>query len=178
MFCKYCGTRLDDVQKFCGICGRAVDRNIRFADPTAKRIDAVEQPVAEPVTEPVTDLTAETEIEETVAEPAEPVAAVAEDEHAETEQGTEPEPVEEVPVKLTGLKVGLLVWTIINMAFGMYPLAIPALIMNIRAARRPEESTQRTVSFIKVLNFTATLLLALVLFYGTYMTMKYSPLWQ
>ena len=171
MFCKYCGTRLDDVQKFCGVCGRAVDRNIKFADPAAKLLDEAEK--------------SETPKIEAVEEaPEQPVEECAEVEEEAAEAAQEAVPAEEIqfaepeaePVKNTGLKIGLLVWTIINMAFGMEVFGIPALILNIRSAKRPENKTKKSISYIKILNFAGSLSLALLVFYGIYMSVQYSIL--
>lgn len=182
MFCKYCGTRLDDVQKFCGVCGRAVDRNIKFADPTAKLLDEVEKSepeVAEAVEEVI--VTPVAEAIEVADEPAEEIAeaeaeASAEPEEAlESEDVVEPEPeVEPEPIVPTGLKIGLLVWSVINMAFGMFAFGIPALIMNIRSANKDVSKTKKSISYVKILNFTGSLALALVVFYGIYMSVKYA----
>ena len=178
MFCKYCGTRLDDVQKFCGVCGRAVDRNIKFADPTAKLLDEVEKSepeIAEAVEEVIVTPVAEAievadEPEEEIAEaPAEP------EEVAENGDVVEPEPeVEPEPIVPTGLKIGLLVWSVINMAFGMFAFGIPALIMNIRSAKRDVSKTKKSISYVKILNFAGSLVLALVVFYGIYMSLKHA----
>ena len=178
MFCKYCGTRLDDVQKFCGVCGRAVDRNIKFADPTAKLLDEVEKSepeVAEVVEEVI--VTPVAEAIEVADEPAEEIAgAPAEPEEAlENEDVVEPEPeVEPEPIVPTGLRIGLLVWSIINMAFGMFAFGIPALIMNIRSANKDVSKTKKSISYIKILNFAGSLALALVVFYGIYMSLKHA----
>ena len=180
MFCKYCGTRLDDVQKFCGVCGRAVDRNIKFADPTAKRLDEVaksEPEVAEAVEEVIVTPVAEAievadEPAEEIAEaetPAEPEEVVENGDVVEPEPEVEPEPI--VP---TGLRIGLLVWSIINMAFGMFAFGIPALIMNIRSAKKDVSKTKKSISYIKILNFAGSLALALVVFYGIYMSVKHA----
>ena len=178
MFCKYCGTRLDDVQKFCGVCGRAVDRNIKFADPTAKLLDEVEKSepeVAEAVEEVIVTPVAEAievadEPEEEIAEaPAEPEEVVENGDVVEPEPEVEPEPI--VP---TGLRIGLLVWSIINMAFGMFAFGIPALIMNIRSAKRDVSKTKKSISYVKILNFAGSLALALVVFYCIYMSLKYA----
>ena len=180
MFCKYCGTRLDDVQKFCGVCGRAVDRNIKFADPTAKIFDKTEEIEAE-----VVEAAAKApempvaEAAEVADEPAEEIAEtekIAEPEEAlESGDVVEPEPeVEPEPIVPTGLKIGLLVWSIINMAFGMYPFGIPALIMNIRSANKDVKKTKKSISYVKILNFTGSLALALVVFYSIYMSLKYA----
>ena len=178
MFCKYCGTRLDDVQKFCGVCGRAVDRNIKFADPTAKLLDEVEKSepeIAEAVEEVIVTPVAEAievadEPEEEIAEaPAEP------EEVAENGDVVEPEPeVEPEPIVPTGLKIGLLVWSVINMAFGMFAFGIPALIMNIRSANKDVSKTKKSISYVKILNFAGSLALALVVFYGIYMSVKHA----
>ena len=182
MFCKYCGTRLDDVQKFCGVCGRAVDRNIKFADPTAKLLDEVEKSEPE-VTEAVEEVivTPVADAIEVADEPAEEIAGaetekIAEPEEAlENEDVVEPEPeVEPEPIVPTGLKIGLLVWSIINMAFGMFAFGIPALIMNIRSANKDVSKTKRSISYVKILNFAGSLVLALVVFYGIYMSVKYA----
>ena len=180
MFCKYCGTRLDDVQKFCGVCGRAVDRNIKFADPTAKILDktgeieaeeveaaakAPEMPVAEAVE--VADEQAERRAE--AETPAEPEEALESGDVVEPEPEVEPEPI--VP---TGLRIGLLVWSVINMAFGMFAFGIPALIMNIRSAKRDVSKTKKSISYVKILNFAGSLALALVVFYGIYMSLKHA----
>ena len=180
MFCKYCGTRLDDVQKFCGVCGRAVDRNIKFADPTAKLLDGVEKSepeVAEAVEEVI--VTPVAEAAEVADEPAEEIAeaeASAEPEEVvENEDVVEPEPeVEPEPIVPTGLKIGLLVWSVINMAFGMFAFGIPALIMNIRSANKDVSKTKKSISYVKILNFAGSLALALVVFYGIYMSVKYA----
>ncbi|MBR2849864.1 MAG: zinc ribbon domain-containing protein [Clostridia bacterium] len=182
MFCKYCGTRLDDVQKFCGVCGRAVDRNIKFADPTAKLLDEVEKSepeVAEAVEEVI--VTPVAEAIEVADEPAEEIAeAEAEtpaepEEVVENEDVVEPEPeVEPELIVPTGLKIGLLVWSIINMAFGMFAFGIPALIMNIRSANKDVSKTKKSISYIKILNFAGSLALALVVFYGIYMSVKHA----
>ena len=178
MFCKYCGTRLDDVQKFCGVCGRAVDRNIKFADPTAKLLDEVEKSepeVAEAVEEVIVTPVAEAievadEPEEEIAEaPAEPEEVVENGDVVEPEPEVEPEPI--VP---TGLRIGLLVWSIINMAFGMFAFGIPALIMNIRSANKDVSKTKKSISYVKILNFAGSLALALVVFYGIYMSVKHA----
>lgn len=180
MFCKYCGTRLDDVQKFCGVCGRAVDRNIKFADPTAKLLDEVEKSepeVAEAVEEVIVTPVAEAievadEPAEEIAEaetPAEPEEALESEDVVEPESEVEPEPI--VP---TGLRIGLLVWSIINMAFGMFAFGIPALIMNIRSAKRDVSKTKKSISYVKILNFAGSLALALVVFYGIYMSVKHA----
>ena len=184
MFCKYCGTRLDDVQKFCGVCGRAVDRNIKFADPTAKLLDEVEKSepeVAEAVEEVIVTPVAEAievadEPSEEIAEPEADADAPAEPEEAvESETVVEPEPeVEPEPIVPTGLKIGLLVWSVINMAFGMFAFGIPALIMNIRSANKDVSKTKKSISYVKILNFTGSLALALVVFYGIYMSVKYA----
>ncbi len=182
MFCKYCGTRLDDVQKFCGVCGRAVDRNIKFADPTAKLLDEVKQnepeaieTVEEVIATPVAEAAkAEDEQVEEIAETealTETEAVVEDADVAEPEAEVEPEPV--VP---TGLKIGLLVWSIINMAFGMYAFGIPALIMNIRSSKKDVSKTKKSISYIKILNFAGSLVLALLVFYGIYMSIQYSTL--
>ncbi|MBQ2384596.1 MAG: zinc ribbon domain-containing protein [Clostridia bacterium] len=180
MFCKYCGTRLDDVQKFCGVCGRAVDRNIKFADPTAKLLDEVEksEPEAAEAVEEVI-VTPVAEAIEVADEPAEEIAEAethAEPEEAlENEDVVEPEPeVEPEPIVPTGLKIGLLIWSIINMAFGMFAFGIPALIMNIRSANKDVSKTKKSISYVKILNFTGSLALALVVFYGIYMSVKYA----
>ena len=180
MFCKYCGTRLDDVQKFCGVCGRAVDRNIKFADPTAKLLDEVEKSepeVAEAVEEVI--VTPVAEAIEVADEPAEVIAEAATEKIAEPEEVVEngdvvePEPeVEPELIVPTGLKIGLLVWSIINMAFGMFAFGIPALIMNIRSANKDVSKTKKSISYIKILNFAGSLALALVVFYGIYMSVK------
>ena len=183
MFCKYCGTRLDDVQKFCGVCGRAVDRNIKFADPTAKLLDeveksepevaeAVEEVIVTPVAEAieVADEPAEEIVEAEAETPAEPEEVVENEDVVEPEPEVEPEPI--VP---TGLKIGLLVWSVINMAFGMFAFGIPALIMNIRSANKDVSKTKKSISYVKILNFTGSLALALVVFYGIYMSVKYAP---
>ena len=164
MFCKYCGTRLDDVQKFCGVCGRAVDRNIKFADPAAKLLDEAEKSETPKIEA----------VEEAPEQPVEECADVIPEAVAEEEiQSAEPEAE---PVKNTGLKIGLLVWTIINMAFGMEVFGIPALILNIRSAKRPENKTKKSISYIKILNFAGSLSLALLVFYGIYMSVQYSIL--
>ena len=182
MFCKYCGTRLDDVQKFCGVCGRAVDRNIKFADPTAKLLDEVEKSepeVAEAVEEVI--VTPVAEAIEVADEPAEEIAEAEAETPAEPEETlesgdvVEPEPeVEPEPIVPTGLKIGLLVWSVINMAFGMFAFGIPALIMNIRSANKDVSKTKKSISYVKILNFTGSLVLALVVFYGIYMSVKYA----
>ena len=186
MFCKYCGTRLDDVQKFCGVCGRAVDRNIKFADPTAKLLDeveksesevaeAVEEVIVTPVAEAIevadepAERRAEAEAETETDAPAEPEEALESEDVVEPEPEVEPEPI--VP---TGLKIGLLVWSVINMAFGMFAFGIPALIMNIRSANKDVNKTKKSISYVKILNFTGSLALALVVFYGIYMSVKYA----
>ena len=182
MFCKYCGTRLDDVQKFCGVCGRAVDRNIKFADPTAKLFDeveksepevaeAVEEVIVTPVAEAieVADEPAERRAEAKAETPADPEEVVENEDVVEPEPEVEPEPI--VP---TGLKIGLLVWSVINMAFGMFAFGIPALIMNIRSANKDVSKTKKSISYVKILNFTGSLALALVVFYGIYMSVKYA----
>ena len=182
MFCKYCGTRLDDVQKFCGVCGRAVDRNIKFADPTAKLLDeveksepevaeAVEEVIVTPVAEAieVADEPAERRAEAEAETPAEPEEVVENEDVVEPEPEVEPEPF--VP---TGLKIGLLVWSVINMAFGMFAFGIPALIMNIRSANKDVSKTKKSISYVKILNFAGSLALALVVFYGIYMSVKYA----
>jgi len=180
MFCKYCGTRLDDVQKFCGVCGRAVDRNIKFADPTAKLLDEVEKSepeVTEAVEEVIVTPVAEAievadEQAEEIAEaetPAEPEEVVENGDVVEPEPEVEPELI--VP---TGLKIGLLVWSIINMAFGMFAFGIPALIMNIRSANKDVSKTKKSISYVKILNFAGSLALALVVFYGIYMSVKHA----
>lgn len=180
MFCKYCGTRLDDVQKFCGVCGRAVDRNIKFADPTAKLLDEVEKSepeVAEAVEEVIVTPVAEAaEVADEQAERRAETDAPAEPEEAlESEDVVEPEPeVEPEPIVPTGLKIGLLVWSVINMAFGMFAFGIPALIMNIRSANKDVSKTKKSISYVKILNFTGSLALALVVFYGIYMSVKYA----
>ena len=167
MFCKYCGTRLDDVQNFCGVCGRAVDRNIKFADSSAKRLDDVAESSAA-----IAEETVAAAVEEATEEVVEEIVEEAVDDETETVEEPESVSLDEIaPVKLTGLKVGLLVWTMINMMFGMYPFTIPALIMNIRASRMPEGSSKKSIECIKVLNFSASLLLALVVFYCVYMTL-------
>lgn len=178
MFCKYCGTRLDDVQKFCGVCGRAVDRNIKFADPTAKLLDEVEKSepeVAEAVEEVI--VTPVAEAAEVADEPTERRAEA----EAETDAPAEPEEVvenedvvEPEPIVPTGLKIGLLVWSVINMAFGMFAFGIPALIMNIRSAKKDVSKTKKSISYVKILNFAGSLALALVVFYGIYMSVKYA----
>ena len=181
MFCKYCGTRLDDVQKFCGVCGRAVDRNIKFADPTAKLLDEVEKSEPE-VTEAVEEVTTATPVAEAIEVADEQAEEIAEAEaSAESEEAlergdvVEPEPeVEPEPIVPTGLKIGLLVWSVINMAFGMFAFGIPALIMNIRSSRMPENKTKKSISYIKILNFAGSLALALVVFYGVYMSVKHA----
>ena len=181
MFCKYCGTRLDDVQKFCGVCGRAVDRNIKFADPTAKLLDEVEKSEPE-VTEAVEEVTTATPVAEAIEVADEPAEEIAETEKiAEPEEVVEngdvvePEPeVEPEPIVPTGLRIGLLVWSIINMAFGMFAFGIPALIMNIRSANKDVSKTKRSISYVKILNFTGSLALALVVFYGIYMSVKHA----
>ena len=180
MFCKYCGTRLDDVQKFCGVCGRAVDRNIKFADPTAKLLDEVEKSEPE-VTEAVEEVivTPVAEAIEVADEPAEEIAEtekIAEPEEVvENGDVVEPEPeVEPEPIVPTGLRIGLLVWSIINMAFGMFAFGIPALIMNIRSANKDVSKTKKSISYIKILNFAGSLALALVVFYGIYMSLKHA----
>lgn len=180
MFCKYCGTRLDDVQKFCGVCGRAVDRNIKFADPTAKLLDEVEKSEPE-VTEAIEEVivTPVAEAIEVADEPAEEIAEAetpAEPEEVvENEDVVEPEPeVEPEPIVPTGLKIGLLVWSIINMAFGMFAFGIPALIMNIKSANKDVSKTKKSISYVKILNFAGSLALALVVFYGIYMSVKYA----
>ena len=183
MFCKYCGTRLDDVQKFCGVCGRAVDRNIKFADPTAKLLDEVEKSEPE-VTEAVEEVTTATPVAEAIEvadEPAERRAEAEAEEIAEPEEVVEseavvePEPeVEPEPIVPTGLKIGLLVWSVINMAFGMFAFGIPALIMNIRSAKRDVSKTKKSISYVKILNFAGSLALALVVFYGIYMSLKHA----
>lgn len=182
MFCKYCGTRLDDVQKFCGVCGRAVDRNIKFADPTAKLLDEVEKSEPE-VTEAVEEVivTPVADAIEVADEPAEEIAGaetekIAEPEEAvESEAVVEPEPeVEPEPIVPTGLKIGLLVWSVINMAFGMFAFGIPALIMNIRSAKKDVSKTKKSISYVKILNFAGSLALALVVFYGIYMSVKHA----
>ena len=174
MFCKYCGTRLDDVQKFCGVCGRAVDRNIKFADPTAKLLDEVEKSepeVAEAVEEVI--VTPVAEAIEVADEPAEEIAEA--ETPAEPEEALESEDVvEPEPIVSTGLRIGLLVWSIINMAFGMYPFGIPALIMNIRSANKDVKKTKKSISYVKILNFAGSLALALVVFYSIYMSVKYA----
>ena len=183
MFCKYCGTRLDDVQKFCGFCGRAVDRNIKFADPTAKILDKTEEIEAEvveaaakapemPVAEAaeVADEQAERRAEAETEAPAEPEEVVENEDVVEPEPEVEPEPF--VP---TGLKIGLLIWSVINMAFGMFAFGIPALIMNIRSANKDVSKTKKSISYVKILNFTGSLVLALVVYYGIYMSVKYAP---
>ena len=183
MFCKYCGTRLDDVQKFCGVCGRAVDRNIKFADPTAKLLDeveksepevaeAVEEVIVTPVAEAieVADEPAERRAEAEAETPAEPEEVVENEDVVEPEPEVEPEPF--VP---TGLKIGLLVWSVINMAFGMFAFGIPALIMNIRSANKDVSKTKKSISYVKILNFTGSLVLALAVYYGIYMSVKYAP---
>lgn len=182
MFCKYCGTRLDDVQNFCGNCGRAVDRNIKFADPTAKLFDEVKS------NEPEEAKIIEEKVEEAVAEERHEILEEAPEalEEAPEAEATEevsvlvaleesaPEAdVEDEPVEKTGLKIGLLVWSIINMAFGMFAFGIPSLIMNIRAANRPVNKTKKSISYIKILNFAGSLVIALAVFYGAYMTLKY-----
>lgn len=182
MFCKYCGTRLDDVQKFCGVCGRAVDRNIKFADPTAKLLDEVEKSepeVAEAVEEVI--VTPVAEAIEVADEPAEEIAEAEAEEIAEPEEVVEngdvvePEPeVEPELIVPTGLRIGLLVWSIINMAFGMFAFGIPALIMNIRSAKRDVSKTKKSISYVKILNFAGSLALALVVFYGIYMSLKHA----
>ena len=180
MFCKYCGTRLDDVQKFCGVCGRAVDRNIKFADPTAKLLDEVEKSepeVAEAAEEVI--VTPVAEAIEVADEPAEEIAEAetpAEPEEVvENEDVVEPEPeVEPEPIVPTGLRIGLLVWSIINMAFGMFAFGIPALIMNIRSANKDVSKTKKSISYVKILNFAGSLALALVVFYGIYMSVKHA----
>ena len=182
MFCKYCGTRLDDVQKFCGVCGRAVDRNIKFADPTAKLLDeveksepevteAVEEVIVAPVAEAieVADEPTERRAEAETETPAEPEEVVENEDVVEPEPEVEPEPI--VP---TGLKIGLLVWSVINMAFGMFAFGIPALIMNIRSANKDVSKTKKSISYVKILNFAGSLALALVVFYGIYMSVKYA----
>lgn len=180
MFCKYCGTRLDDVQKFCGVCGRAVDRNIKFADPTAKLLDEVEKSepeVAEAVEEVIVTPVAEAaEIADEQAERRAEAETPAEPEEAlESEDVVEPEPeVEPELIVPTGLKIGLLIWSIINMAFGMYAFGIPALIMNIRSAKKDVSKTKKSISYVKILNFTGSLVLALVVFYGIYMSVKHA----
>ncbi len=180
MFCKYCGTRLDDVQKFCGVCGRAVDRNIKFADPTAKLLDEVEKSEPEAI-ETVEEVIA-TPVAENAKAADEQVEEITETEAlAESEEVVEDadvvEPEAEVapePVVPTGLKIGLLVWSIINMAFGMYAFGIPALIMNIRSSKKDVSKTKKSISYIKILNFAGSLVLALVVFYGIYMSVKYA----
>ena len=185
MFCKYCGTRLDDVQKFCGVCGRAVDRNIKFADPTAKLIDeveksepevaeAVEEVIVTPVAEAieVADEPAERRAEAEAETPAEPEEVLENEDVVGPEPEVEPEPEPIVP---TGLKIGLLVWSVINMAFGMFAFGIPALIMNIRSANKDVSKTKKSISYVKILNFAGSLALALVVFYGIYMSVKYAP---
>ena len=182
MFCKYCGTRLDDVQKFCGVCGRAVDRNIKFADPTAKLLDEVEKSepkVAEAVEEVI--VTPVAEAIEVADEPAEVIAEAETEKIAEPEEVVEngdvvePEPeVEPEPIVPTGLKIGLLVWSVINMAFGMFAFGIPALIMNIRSANKDVSKTKKSISYVKILNFAGSLALALVVFYGIYMSVKHA----
>lgn len=180
MFCKYCGTRLDDVQKFCGVCGRAVDRNIKFADPTAKILDeveksepeateAVEEVIVTPVAEAIEVADEQAERRAEAETPAEPEEVVESEDVVEPELEVEPEPI--VP---TGLRIGLLVWSIINMAFGMYPFGIPALIMNIRSANKDVKKTKKSISYVKILNFTGSLALALVVFYSIYMSVKYA----
>jgi hypothetical protein len=174
MFCKYCGTRLDEVQKFCGVCGRAVDRNIKFADPTAKILDKTEEIEAE-VVEAVEEVlvTPVAEADEVVDEQAEDIAEP--EEVVENEDVVEPEPeVEPEPIVPTGLKIGLLVWSVINMAFGMFAFGIPALIMNIRSANKDVSKTKKSISYVKILNFTGSLVLALVVFYGIYMSVKHA----
>ena len=179
MFCKYCGTRLDDVQKFCGVCGRAVDRNIKFADPTAKLLDEVEKSEPE-VTEAVEEVTTATPVAEAIEVADEPEEEIAEapaepEEVAENGDVVEPEPeVEPEPIVPTGLRIGLLVWSVINMAFGMFAFGIPALIMNIRSAKRDVSKTKKSISYVKILNFTGSLALALVVFYGIYMSVKHA----
>ena len=180
MFCKYCGTRLDDVQKFCGVCGRAVDRNIKFADPTAKLLDEVEKSepeVAEAVEEVIVTPVAEAaEVADEQAEEIAETEALAETEAVVEEADVvEPEPeVEPEPFVPTGLKIGLLVWSVINMAFGMFAFGIPALIMNIRSANKDVSKTKKSISYVKILNFAGSLVLALVVFYGIYMSVKYA----
>ena len=183
MFCKYCGTRLDDVQKFCGVCGRAVDRNIKFADPTAKLIDRAEknepekiEAVAEAPDRPVEECSEVVEEAVESTEDAEEVVeeAVAKEEFSPVELEEALPEIEAEPVKNTGLKIGLLVWTIINMAFGMEVFGIPALILNIRSAKKPENKTKKSISYIKILNFVGSLSLALVVFYCIYMSVKYA----
>ena len=180
MFCKYCGTRLDDVQKFCGVCGRAVDRNIKFADPTAKILDKTEEIEAEeveaaakapemPVAEAVEVADEQAERRAEAETPAEPEEALESGDVVEPEPEVEPEPI--VP---TGLRIGLLVWSVINMAFGMFAFGIPALIMNIRSAKRDVSKTKKSISYVKILNFAGSLVLALVVFYGIYMSLKHA----
>ena len=184
MFCKYCGTRLDDVQKFCGVCGRAVDRNIKFADPTAKLLDEVEKSEPE-VAEAVEEVTTATPVAEAIEVADESAERRAEaeaettaepEETLENEAVVEPEPeVEPELIVPTGLKIGLLVWSVINMAFGMFAFGIPALIMNIRSANKDVNKTKKSISYVKILNFTGSLVLALIVFYGIYMSVKYAP---
>ena len=60
------------------------------------------------------------------------------------------------------------------MAFGMFAFGIPALIMNIRSANKDVSKTKKSISYVKILNFAGSLALALVVFYGISMSVKYA----
>ena len=154
-YCPKCGVQFEDDQLFCSKCGSPLPVNVNIE---AKTEEVKAEPVEEIKAEPVEEVAAEAVAEETTAEAK--VDAEASEEAEEPEAA--PEVLDKVfaeesaPAPEGKLNVGMLVWSIINLALWFTPFAIVSLIMTILAKNSAPEASANKIKLAVIFNILGT----------------------
>jgi uncharacterized Zn finger protein (UPF0148 family) len=152
-YCPKCGVQCEDDQLFCAKCGSPLPVNVNIE---AKTEEVKEEPVVETVAEPVEEVVAEEVAEEATAN-SEPVEEPkAEEPEAATEVLDKVFAEEPAPAPERKLNVGMLVWSIINLALWFTPFAIVSLIMTIVAKNSAPEESAKKIKFAVIFNVLGT----------------------
>ena len=154
-YCPQCGVQCEDDQLFCAKCGTPLPGNVNIE---AKTEEVTEEPVVETVAELVDEVVAE-EVAEEAADKSEPEAEASE---AAEEPEVTPEVLDKVfeeapaPASEGKLNVGMLVWSIINLALWFTPFAVVSLIMTILAKNSAPEASAKKIKFAVIFNILGT----------------------
>ena len=154
-YCPKCGVQCEDDQLFCAKCGTPLPVNVNIETKTE---EVKEEPVVETVSEPVEEVVAE-EVAEEAADKSEPEAEASE---AAEEPEVTPEVLDKVfeeapaPAPEGKLNVGMLVWSIINLALWFTPFAVVSLIMTILAKHSAPEASAKKIKLALIFNIVGT----------------------
>ena len=156
-YCPNCGVQCEDDQLFCAKCGTPLPVNVNIEVKT-EEVNTEEvntESAEETVAEIAEEVAAEEVVEETVAEaePVEEPAAAPEvlDSVFAEEPASAPAPAPEGK-----LNVGMLVWSIINLALWFTPFAVVSLIMTILAKNSAPEASAKKIKFAVIFNILGT----------------------